>query len=180
MLAAGWGVTPGRARKVAAVEMMRVATKVAADTAAIFMGGLIFYDLKKETVMRIIAVVARAVNIATPHDRSPRSWVGGGAALVDLESADVIVTGDAWRANSVAPYANPEEVTEEINVVKATLMTTLRGEPRDIQTPTPTLQLIAWHGQEAVAACGLGWGAWRREVDDGHGDFFGTPVDGSA
>ena len=92
--------------------MMRVATKVAADTAAIFMGGLIFYDLKKETVMRIIAVVARAVNIATPHDRSPRSWVGGGAALVDLESADVIVTGDAWRANSVAPYANPEEVTE--------------------------------------------------------------------
>ena len=109
---AGWGVTPGRARRVVVVEIMRVATKVVADAAAIFMGGLIFDDLRKETVKRIMAVVARAVNIATPHDRSPRSWVGGGAALVDLESADVIVTGDAWRANSVAPYANPEEVTE--------------------------------------------------------------------
>ena len=66
------------------VDMMRVATKVVADAAAIFMGGLIFDDLRKETVKRIMAVVARAVNIATPHDRSPRFWVGGEADLVDL------------------------------------------------------------------------------------------------
>ena len=44
---AGWGVTPCRARRVAVVEIMRVATKVVADAAAIFMGGLIFDDLRK-------------------------------------------------------------------------------------------------------------------------------------